>query len=140
MSNVNDNNNSIKNTTTKENLIHDNGLIERGHDLFTIKEEKEPLLSDNIHNTLNYNMYSYLYPKYAHPKNYIYYKNVKGVFLPFIMCFLPFVNAIMLTFVLYSISQINNVASILSDDNFTNTVTKIEHIINYLCENNIVKC
>jgi hypothetical protein len=141
MNDVNENNNSIKNTTNKVNLIHHEDLIERGHNLFTIKEENEPLLCDNIHNnTVSYSNYSYSYPQWGHPKNYVFYKNINGIFFPFLMCFLPFVNTIMLTFVLYSINQINNVASILSNPNVTNTITKIEDIIDYLCQTKVIEC
>ena len=40
MNDVNENNNSIKNTTNKVNLIHHEDLIEKGHNLFTIKRRK----------------------------------------------------------------------------------------------------
>ena len=46
-----------------------------------LKEENEPLLCDNIHNnTVSYSNYSYSYPQCGHPKNYVFYKNINGIF------------------------------------------------------------
>ena len=77
------------------------------------------------------------------PRNMLYYSyqgRDSRFFIPFLMCFLPFINSIMLIFVLYAINSINQTASILTNSNVTNTVTKIEHIIDYLCESKIVSC
>lgn len=101
------------------------------------REEHQGLLIQSNNN--------FSYKSYERPRNMLYY-SYKGqghnsrLFIPFLMCFLPFVNSLMLIFLIYAISSIEQNATVLTNPNVTSTITKIENIINYLCENNIVKC
>mgnify|MGYP000909799169 CR=1 FL=1 len=131
--------NNMNNNMNRENFIHNDNLIEQENDLFMIREEEEPLLSDNNHTTImSYTNYSY--PSWVRDKTYVNCKNTNCLIIPFITTFFPVLNSIMLTFVLYAILQINNAALILSNPNVTDTITKIEHIIDYLCDNKIIEC
>lgn len=98
------------------------------------REEHEGLLIQSDNN--------FSFKPYVPPRNMLYYpyQGRNSGFILFLMCFLPFVNSLMLVFVIYAINSINQSASILTNPNVTSTVTKIEHIIDYLCESNIVNC
>ena len=99
------------------------------------REEHQGLLIQNDNN--------FSYKSYDRPRNMLYYSyrgRDPGFFIPFLMCFLPFINALMLVFVIYSINSIDQTVLMLTNENVTNTVTKIEHIIDYLCNSNIIQC
>lgn len=99
------------------------------------REEHQGLLIQSDNN--------FSFKPYDRPRNMLYYSyqgRNSGFFIPFLMCFLPFINSLMLVFVIYAINSIEQNASVLTNPNVTNTITKIEHIIDYLCESDIVKC